>query len=443
MKYSVKKGKEFFASDIWHVKLDKFPRWQRWFIKILRIVLLGVKDFNEKQLILRSSALTYYTLLSIVPVIAMIFGIAQGFGLETFIREQLSKAFEGQPEVRDNLLNYSHNMLQNTSGGWVAGFGFMLLIWSVVQVLGNIEDALNSIWYVHRARSWSRKFTDYLSIMVVAPVFIILTGSVNIFISTEIQNLAETLSVLGNTVKQLIIISIKFVPFLSTWVLFFLVYMVMPNTRVRVKSAMLAGIIAGTVFQLFQWGYIEFQVGVTRSNAIYGSFASIPLFITWLYFSWTIVLIGAEISYSIQNVKHFEGQQKTLHISHEQRMLYHLHIIHLIVKCFKNGDKAPTLADISDKLDIPAPMCRSVADHLIRAGMIVESIDPKLKEGIFTPAIDISKLTIGFVIGRLEGLGELKRGIRTSEEYLKIKTLYNEMEDAMYKSPSNKHIADI
>lgn len=443
MKYSVKKTKEFYTNDIWHLKLDKFPRWQRWFIKILRITLLAVKDFNDKQLILRSSALTYYTLLSIVPVIAMIFGIAQGFGLENYISEQLSKAFDGQPEVRDNLMSYSHNMLQNTSGGWVAGFGFMLLIWSVVQVLGNIENALNSIWHVHRARSWSRKFTDYLSIMVIAPVFIILTGSVNIFISTEIQNLAEALSVLGNTVKQLIIISIKFVPFISTWLLFFFVYMVMPNTRVKIRSALLAGIIAGTFFQLFQWGYIEFQVGVSRSNAIYGSFASIPMFITWLYFSWTIVLIGAEISYSIQNVTHFEGQQKTRNISHEQRMLYHLHIIHLIVKRFKNGEDAPSLAEISHKLDIPAPMCRSVADHSIRAGLIVESIEPKTKEGIFTPAIDISKLTLGFVIGRIEGLGELKRGSHTSEEYLRIKMLYNEMEDAMYKSPSNKHIGDI
>lgn len=443
MKRSIKKGKEFFANDIWHVKLDKFPRWQRWFIKTVRIILLAVKDFNEKQLILRSSALTYYTLLSIVPVIAMIFGIAQGFGLENYISEQLAKAFEGQPEVRDNLMNYSHNMLQNTSGGWVAGFGFILLIWSVVQVLGNIEDALNSIWYVHRSRSWSRKFTDYLAIMVVAPVFIILTGSVNIFISTGIQNLAETLSVLGNTVKQLIIISIKFVPFLSTWVLFFFVYMVMPNTRVKIKSAMVAGIIAGTFFQLFQWGYIEFQVGVSRSNAIYGSFASIPMFITWLYFSWTIVLIGAEISYSIQNVTHFEGQQKTLNISHEQRMLYHLHIIHLIVKRFKNGENPPTLAEISTKLDIPAPMCRSVADLSIRAGLIVESVEPKSKEGVFTPAIDISKLSLGFVIARIEGLGALRRSSATSEEYLQIKMLYNEMENAMYKSPSNKNIADI
>jgi membrane protein len=438
-----KKHKEFITNDIWHLQLDKFPKWQRAFIKTIRIVLLSVRDFNEKQLILRSSALTYYTILSIVPVLAMIFGIAQGFGLEAFIQEQLSEAFSGQPEVRNNLLSYSHNMLQSTSGGWVAGFGFVLLIWSVVQVLGNVEDALNSVWYVKVPRRWDRKFTDYLSIMIVAPIFIILTGSVNIYITTEIHNLAETLSVLGNTIKQLIIISIKFVPFLSTWLLFFLVYMVMPNTRVKVRSALIAGIIAGTCFQLFQWGYIEFQVGVTRFNAVYGSFASIPLFITWLYFSWTIVLIGAEISYSIQNVTHFEGEQQTKNISAEQRMLYHLHIMHFIAQKFKDGEKAPSLTEISGKLDVPAYQCKSVLQNMMKAKLIIESVEPRSKDSVYTPGVDIAKLTIGFIVGKLNGLGELKRGVSATESYQQIKHLYNEMEDAMYASPANKNIVDL
>jgi membrane protein len=443
MKSQIKKYKKFITKDIWHVQLDRFPRWQRGIIKTLRIILLSVQDFNEKQLILRSSALTYYTMLSIVPVLAMLFGIAQGFGLEEYIQKQLSDAFSGQPEVRDNLLNYSHNMLQNTQGGWVAGFGFILLIWSVVQVLGNIENALNSVWYIKTSRTWARKFTDYLSIMVVAPIFIILTGSVNIFISTEIHRLAETLSVLGSAVKQLIIISIKFVPFISTWVLFFLVYMVMPNTRVKIKSALLAGIIAGTCFQLFQWGYIEFQVGVSRSNAIYGSFASIPLFITWLYFSWTIVLIGAEISYSIQNITHFEGQQQTKNISYEQRMLYHLFILHFIAKHFKKGVGAPSLGEISSKLDIPVALCQDVIQHFIKAGLLVESVSGKTKDAVYTPAVDLELMTIGFVIAKLNGLGELKKSHSNAEAYHRIKTLYNEMEDAMYASTANKNIADL
>lgn len=442
MKAQFNKYRTFVANDVWHVQLDKFPTWQRGGIKLLRIVLLSVKDFNDKQLILRSSALTYYTLLSIVPVLAMIFGIAQGFGLEAYIQEEVSSAFSTQPEVRDNLLSYSHNALQRTSGGWVAGFGFVLLIWAVVQVLGNIEDALNSIWYIKTPRSWSRKFTDYLSIMVVAPVFIIATGSANIFISTEIHQLAERLSVFGNTIQQLIIFSIKAIPFVTTWILFFLVYIVMPNTRVKVKGAITAGIIAGTCFQLFQWAYIEFQVGVSSTNAVYGSFASIPLFITWLYFSWTIVLIGAEISYSIQNITNFEGEQQTKNISAEQRILYHLHIIQMIAKQFKNGEKAPTVVEISAKLDITAYQCRSILQNAMKAKLIVESIEPKTKDAVYTPAVDIAKLTIGYIVSKLNGLGELKR-VSASPSYHQLKQYYNDMEDAMYASPANKNIVDL
>lgn len=443
MVVSYKKTKEFFGNDIWHVRIEKFPRWQRWFIKILRITILSINDFDEKQLILRSSALTYYTLLSIVPVVAMVFGIAQGFGLEAYISDQLNGAFAGQPQIRESLLNYSHNMLQNTKGGLVAGFGFVLLLWSVMRILGNIESALNSVWHVKTARSWTRKFTDYLSILIVAPVFIIVTGSVNIFISTEIQTLAQKLSVLGSFVQQLTIISIKFVPFISTWLLFFLVYLVMPNTRVKLRSAFIAGIVAGTFFQLFQWGYIVFQVGVSNYNAIYGSFASIPLFITWLYFSWTIVLIGAEISYSIQNVVHFEGQQRTKNISHEMRMLYHLHILHYTGKKFKAGEKAPAIPEISAKLDIPASLCRNILDNCIKAGLVVESMDSKMKEGLFTPAMDIARLDIGFILKKINGLGELKRSDTITQEFQLIKAYYNDLEEAMVASPSNKNIVDL
>lgn len=439
----IRKITSFITNDIWHVKLEKFPRWQRWFIKILRIVVMSIKDFNEKQLILRSSALTYYALLSIVPVLAMIFGIAQGFGLEEMINREVSEAFASQPQVRDNLLGYSHNMLQNTRGGWVAGLGLVLLIWAVVQVLGNIENALNSIWYVKQARTWARKFTDYLAIMIIAPVFMLVIGSFNIFISTQIHELAQTLSVLGNTVQKLTIISIKFVPFISTWVLFSVVYMVMPNTQVKYSAALYAGIIAGTCFQIFQWGYIEFQVGVSRFNAIYGSFASIPLFITWLYFSWTIVLVGAEISYSIQNVKHFEGQQRTLNISHEQRMLFHLCVLNMIAKRFLDSKNAPTLTELSEHLDIPMALCRTIAGNCMKAGLIVEATDIQRKENLYSPAIDVSKFKIGFIISKLQSVGEMKRGNAHTETYHRIKILYNQMEEAMYQSDANKNIAEL
>lgn len=443
MKRLLQKYLQFFTNDIWHVEIERFPKWQRAAIKTARIVLLSVNDFNEKKLILRSSALTYYTLLSIVPVIAMIFGIAQGFGLEQYIDKQVNKAFASQPYIGENIKTYSHNLLQSTSGGWVAGLGFVLLLWTVVNVLSNIEDTLNSIWYVKTPRTWSRKFTDYLSIMVIAPVFIIVSGAATIFISTQIEALADIASVLGDTVHQLMIFSIKLVPFISTWLLFFMVYVVMPNTRVKLRSAFIAGVIAGTAFQFFQWGYIEFQVGVSRLNTIYGSFASIPLFITWLYYSWTIVLVGAEISYSIQHVQTFEAQERTKNLSHEMRMLYHLHVMHHVTKQFMQEKQAPSVTELSKALGIPAALCRTVLSNCIKAKLVVESVDGKSKENVFTPAVDASKLTIGFIIHKLENAGELKRGSQTQEAFQRIKTYYNELEFEMLRSPSNKHIVNL
>jgi membrane protein len=440
-KVNVKKVHGFFTHDIWHVKLENFSRWQRWFIRFARVILLGVRGYNEKNLVLQASALTLYSLLSVVPIVAMIFGIAQGFGLEAYLTEQLQKTFANQPDIMNNLLTYSHNMLSNTKGGLIAGLGFVLLLWSVVQVLGNIESAFNSIWFVRKSRTWSRKFTDYLSIMLVAPIFIILSGAANIFLSTEIKTFAEDIAFLGEGVKNLIIISINFVPYLTTSVLFFFVYLVMPNTRVKPKAAFAAGIIAGCVFQVFQWGYIGFQVGVSKYNAIYGSFASIPLFITWLQFSWIIVLVGAEISYCIQNITHVEGEKQTVDISHKMQMLYSLYIINFIAKRFKNAERAPDAGEIANKLSIPLNLCRKLIDGMLKCDLIAETIEEYNKEHCYTPALDIAHLKIGFIINKLESRGSLKPSGK-SETLHHIKIHYNDLEQAMNASDSNKNITE-
>ena len=222
-KLDIKKTQHFFAHHIWHVKLSTFPKWQRWFIYLVRIIILGVKGFNGKNLSLHASALTMYSVLSIVPVIAMIFGIAQGFGLEKYLTQQLQTAFANQPEILSNLLTYSHNMLSNTKGGLIAGLGLILLLWSVIQVLSNIENAFNSIWFVQKSRTWLRKFTDYLSIMLVAPILIILTGTVNIFISSYIQTFAKQIEYLNDSLENLILFSINLLPYLTTCILFFFI----------------------------------------------------------------------------------------------------------------------------------------------------------------------------------------------------------------------------
>lgn len=438
---NVVKIREFITHDIWHVNLDNFPRWQRGMIKILRISILAVKDYGRKNLALRASALTLYSLMSIVPVVAMIFGIAKGFGLEAYLDEQLRGLLGSQPVILENVSDYAHNLLSSTKGGVIAGLGFVLLLWSVLQVLGNIEDSFNSIWYVKQARTWARKFTDYLSIMLVAPVFIIISGAANIFITTQVQQIVAHFSFLGHFISELIIISLQILPYITTILLFFLLYLVMPNTRVKPKSALTAGIIAGFVFQVFQWAYIAFQVGVSRYNTIYGSFASIPLFITWLQFSWMIVLIGAEISYSVQNIATFHAEQQTSKISHKMRMLYSLYIMNFVAKKFKQAVQPPDAPEIAVNLNIPLNLCRQLLDSMQQCNLVAKTVEnEKSREYCYVPALDIAMLNMGFIINRLESLGELKK--HPGEIMHQIKVNYIKLEEAMNASSANKNILD-
>ncbi|MCU0422589.1 MAG: YihY/virulence factor BrkB family protein [Bacteroidia bacterium] len=436
--------KQFITHDIWYVNVEQFPPWQRKGIKLLRITILGVKDIIRKDLSLRASALTLYSIMSIVPVFAMVFGIAKGFGLEAYLDGQLKQWLGAQPEVLNNVTNYAHNMLGSVKGGVIAGLGFALLLWTIIQVLGNIEHAFNSIWYVKQPRTWVRKFTDYLSIMLVAPLFIIASGTATLFISTQVKELIVHFSFLGETLTDVIIVSLKVLPFFTTSLLLFLLYQVMPNTRVKPIAALLAGIIAGTVFQFFQWGYINFQIGVSKYNSIYGSFASIPLFITWLQFSWTIVLVGAEISYSIQNIEVFESEQITVNISHKMRMLFAIYALQHITKKFSEAQTAPDAIELTNKLKIPLSVCKKTLRLLQDAELVVPAqLNTKTKEYSFVPALDPKFFTISFVINKLENIGELKKINDPDGAFHRLKAQYIHLEKAMEESSSNKHILDI
>lgn len=440
-KFNFTRITEFITHDIWHVKLDNFPRWQRGSIKILRICIMAVRDFVRKDLALRSSALTLFSIMSIVPVVAMVFGIAQGFGLESYLDKQLNELLGAQPVILENVMNYAHNLLGNTKGGVIAGLGFVLLLWSVIQVLSNVEDAFNSIWYVSQPRSWARKFTDYLSIMMLAPIFIIISGAANIFIKTQVSNILVHFSFLGKVITESIIISLQILPYLTTSLLFVLLYLVMPNTRVKPRAAVTAGIISGCVFQLFQWAYITFQIGVSRYNTIYGSFASIPLFITWLQFSWMIVLVGAEISYSVQNIALFQAEKITGNISHKMRMLYSLYILNFVVKRFKHAQHAPDALEIATRLELPLSLCRQLLDTMQQCDLVAKTVEnTKNKEFCYVPAVDISYLKIAYVINKLESSGDLKK--HSSEVLHQIKLCYLGLERAMDADVQNKNIAD-
>jgi membrane protein len=403
--FNLKHAYLLLKKDLWSSKIDHLPKWQRYSIKTVRISLLAMKSFKESELILRSSALTFYTLLSIVPIVGLIFGISKGFGLEQVMKRELYRYFSKQPEILDYLLEFSNRLLNSTKGGLIAGIGFALLLWSVLQVLGNIESAFNNIWRVKKDRTWVRKFTDYLAIMLIAPLLIVFSGSITVFLNVQIDEFTKSIALLG-PVRHWILFGLQLSPYILIWLIFSMIYLVMPNTRVKISAAIVAGIIAGSAFQLFEYVFINLQIGVARFNAIYGSFASFPLFITWLQLSWTIVLIGADISFSIQNINSHEREMQQIDVSHRSKIIYALGIMKLIVVHFRDELKAPTVEILSEKLEMPVKLAGEIVEQLIDAELIVAVNDEKNREIYFLPKTDISKLTAAFIIERIETTGE-------------------------------------
>ena len=432
----------FIKDDVWRVRLKDLPRKQSFLIKQLRVFLLSVRGFAEDKCQLRASALTFYSLISIVPVAAMAFGVAKGFGFEKRLEKQLLEQFQGQEAIITRVIDFAHSLLINTKGGLLAGVGIIILFWAVIKVLGNIEVSFNDIWGIREARSLGRKFSDYLSVMLLCPILLILSSSVTVFITTQVTIIVQKISLLG-VFSPVIFFVLELLPYCIVWLLFTFLYIFMPNTKVNFKSGILAGIIAGTIYQVVQFGYIAFQVGAARYNAIYGSFAALPLFLIWLQVSWLIVLFGAEFSFAHQNVDTYEFEPDSLKISNSFKRLLSLQIAHLLVSNFAKGERPLTATQISQSLETPIRLVHQVLFELTACGIVSDTQTEEYKEPGYQPARDISTLSIRFVIDSLEDRGTDAIPVVKTAESKALSKILSAFRDEVAQSSSNRLLKDI
>jgi membrane protein len=328
-------------------------------IKQLRIVVLAARGFSNDMVQLRASALTFYSLLSIIPVAAIAFAISKGFGLDQNLEQMITDKFSSHQEVLSWLLSNARNALQETRGGYIAGVGVVILFWSVMSLLGHIESSFNHIWQIRTERPWYRKFTDYLTIMLISPVFLILSSSVTVIVNTTLTEFMQNAPIL-EFFKPIVAFLIRFIPYFLTWMTLTILFIIMPYTKVKFTSGLIAGIIAGTILQVLQFLYIDLQFGISKLSSIYGSFAAIPLFIIWLQSSWIVVLLGAEISFANQNVSRYEFESEALKISQNQKKALTLLIMHLIINNFANGRSPLSSELIAQQLKIPVRLVREI-----------------------------------------------------------------------------------
>jgi membrane protein len=433
---------DFIRTDIWRIRVENLPRKKSFFIEQLRIVLLAIRGFDQDKCQLRASALTFYSLISVVPVAAMAFGIAKGFGFEKLLEKQLLEKFAGQEEAAIRIIGFAHSLLENTKGGMIAGIGVVVLFWAVMKLLGHIERSFNEIWEIKKPRTFGRKFSDYLSIILVSPVLVIISGSITVFITTQITLITEKVELLG-FLSPLIFFTLKILPYCLIWTLFTFIYILVPNTRVNFKSGLLAGIVAGTLFQVTQWGYINFQIGIAKYNAIYGSFAAVPLFLVWLQISWLIVLFGAEFSFANQNVDTYEFEPDCLHVSSSFKKLLSLQISHLLIKNFSKGEKPLTATQISHTLEIPIRLVRQLIHELVESGLFSDARTEEYKEPAYQPARDINAFTIKYIIEALERRGADNIPVAQTRELKVLSEALQTFRDEVEKSPANRLLKNI
>lgn len=398
---SISKSVEhFFSTTIWQ-NPPGGPR--RLMIRTLRILYLAVRGFQDHHGPLRASALTFYSLLSLVPLVAMAFGVAKGFGFERLLEKELLAHFAAQQEVISQVITFARNMLDNTKGGLIAGVGVLVLFWTVTKVLSNIEESFNHIWGA-TPRSWLRKLTDYLTITILAPLLLITAGSATVFVASQVSALSSQVG-LEDVVNPAVSLGLGLAPYMLLWFLFTLIYMIMPNTRVYFTSALPAAILAGTAYQAVQMTYVKFQITMTSYNAIYGSFAALPLFLIWLNLSWHIVLIGAEIAHALQHCDrhdHTGGGRKT---SFRQTRILALAVCAHVARLFQHGHPAPSVDTCAQNLNLSPALIEHVVEMLVQ-GRILSRIQGDDNESVgLQPARDVSTLTMAQVMAALDNCG--------------------------------------
>jgi membrane protein len=427
---------------IWHTPLTEISKGKIFLFKQLRIIHLATRGFSNDKVQLRASALTFYSILSVIPFAAIGFAIAKGFGLDQNLYVIMTEKFSNYSEILDPVLEKARRAIEETKGGYIAGAGMIILFWSVMSLLHHMENSFNHIWQVKSSRAWHRKFTDYLTILVIAPVFIILTGSITIFISRYLADFMTRAPIL-EFFKPIISFLIKFAPYLLTWVIMTILFIIMPNAKVKFKPALISGVIAGTILQFMQWLYFDIQFGITKLNAIYGSFALIPLFIVWLQASWTVVLLGAELSFANQNVSRYEFESDALNISHYQKRALVLMILQMIIRNFSAGEKPVSAEHIAVTLKIPVRLARDILQDLAAVKLVSIIHENEHKERLYQPALDINKLTISFVFSRLDRKGIERRMVAKNKDYEKVIAILEKFDRIIAKSDSNILIKDL
>lgn len=402
---------KFLTYDIWRITEDEVTKTTFSLYNVIKTVYVCISRFTQDRIVNKASALTYSTLLAIVPILAILFAIARGFGFDNLLESQIVRGFGGPTQATETILLFVDSYLSQAKSGVFIGIGLIMLLWSVLILINNMELTFNRIWQVKKARSMYRKITDYFSMLLLMPLLLVVSGGLSIFMSTMMKNI-EDFTLLAPLGKFLI----RMIPFVLTWCMFTALYVFMPNTKVKFKHALISGILAGTAHQAFQFLYISSQLWVSRYNAIYGSFAALPLFLLWLQISWTICLFGAELTYAGQNIRSFSFDKDARNVSRRYRDFVAILIMSLITKRFESGERPYTAEELSAACQIPIRLTQQSLYELLEVDLLHEVVTDD-EDIAYQPSMDIQQLSIALLLDKLYTHGSEDFKIDREQEF--------------------------
>ncbi|MBQ6472828.1 MAG: YihY/virulence factor BrkB family protein [Victivallales bacterium] len=409
-------AKRFFEEELWTRDVATLPALRRAFFAFCRVVMIVIRGFNEDNCSLQASALTYITLVSLVPMLAIMFSFSKGLGMErkilenigvekirvinaagergwrfrvigteaplaegerAILPEQATEAPTLAPGLVSNLPQPMQEALikvlvyvENTSFAALGLVGSLMLLFSVVASMAKLEKTMNSIWGVKQARPWLRKISDYLVVLILVPiVFLVATSMNTVLLSNQfVEHLRQNYG----TVAALIEFMVKVIGSLFLLGGFALFYMLMPNTKVKAFPALVSGLIAAILWFGVQLAYLKLQVGLTNFNTIYGTFAVVPFFLAWIFANWSIILFGAEVGFAIQNHRTIHNEKASERASTGVCIVIGNLILFEICRHFKRGGGAWNPEEYAQEHSIPSRVLQHVVDVLVGGRLIVK-----------------------------------------------------------------------
>lgn len=426
MNQRIQRIREFIQYDLWRqsdIAIHDYKK--RLLYRTLQTIILVARGFKDKALNVRANSLSFSLLFAFVPLIAGVFAIARGFGFEELLRERLSSSFLAEANIVPVIIEWVDRYLETARDGLFLGIGLIVLIWAVYAFFNMLEHSFNNIWNVKQTRSFGRRLTNYMVVLLLVPIMIILTSGISIFLNST-QSLAPVLQAIEPIRRVLL----RTVPFIVASGVFTWIFIAIPNTKVRFLSAVIPGVIMGVLFQVVQIFSVYLVILFTRMSLVYGAFSAIPLILIWLHITCWLLLVGAELAFAIQNNDMFAYEKDLENMSRRYKDYVMLYLLSVIIRRFEQGKVPQTAQEMAAKNQLPIRLVQQLLSRLEETNIVRRVYVEQAEDETFVPALDTRLITVEMVIGRISAQGTEEFLQHTPPEMQEFWQRYVKMIDA-------------